>query len=136
MLKHISKSLHLLFFLAVFMNVSASELSNNFIVTSSGSIEASKEKGVYIWKDIPYAQPPINELRWKAPKNYFSTATIFPKENNHCVQRSSYLGGIVDENIYTGTEDCLYLDIFTPKKPSNDDRLLLSLSYPPCSFAS
>ncbi len=121
MLKRICKSIHLLFFLAFFMNVSGSELSNNIIVTSSGSVEAYEEKGIYIWKDIPYAKPPINELRWKAPKNYFSTANILPKENNHCVQRSSYLGGIADENLFTGTEDCLYLDIFAPKKSSNKD---------------
>ena len=71
-----------------------------------------------IWSDIPYAQAPIGDLRWRAPREIINLdANIQPKENNFCIQKTSYLGGSsqFSEKIISGTEDCLYLDIFAPK---------------------
>ena len=53
-------------------------------------------KGVINWDDIPYAQPPIGDLRWKAPRQYDVSGQnylIKPKDNNFCVQEPSGLGG-------------------------------------------
>ena len=36
---------------------------------------------------------------------------IKPKENNFCVQEPSGLGGSDGDSFFSGTEDCLYLDI-------------------------
>ena len=41
---------------------------------------------------------------------------IKSKEENHCVQEPSSMGGAPGEGLMTGTEDSLYLDIKTPKK--------------------
>ena len=38
------------------------------IETTSGMVYAKKTKNVLVYEDIPYAQPPIGNLRWKAPK--------------------------------------------------------------------
>ncbi len=48
------------------------------------------------WDDIPYAQPPTGELRWKAPvklEGSHNNNVIKPQENNFCVQEPSGLGG-------------------------------------------
>ena len=95
--------------------------AENSIETSSGIIEGYKKGRVLYWEDIPYAKPPIDELRWKAPRTINnSKKIILPKENNYCVQRPSNLGGPGGEGMYVGTEDCLYLDISAPaRKKSN-----------------
>ena len=66
------------------------------------------------------AKPPVDQLRWKAPRSITNKVEIKPKENNFCIQRPSNLGGVDSENFYVGSEDCLYLDIFVPKKASKD----------------
>ena len=92
----------------------ASEIN---ITTSSGKVSAQNKKGVLFFEDIPYAEPPVGYLRWKAPREIKSNETdIKPKKDNYCVQRPSNLGGIDSDGDFVGTEDCLYLDIHKPKK--------------------
>ena len=91
--------------------------SENNITTSSGKVSAQNKKGVLFFEDIPYAEPPVGYLRWKAPREIKSNETdIKPKKDNYCVQRPSNLGGIDSDGDFVGTEDCLYLDIHKPKK--------------------
>ena len=88
--------------------------------TSSGKVTAQKKNGVFFYEDIPYAKPPVGHLRWKAPKKFISKNNeIKPLNDNFCVQRPSNLGGIDEDGDFVGTEDCLYLDIHTPKSYSN-----------------
>ena len=107
---------HLLHFLILFCAFSL-YASENIITTSSGKVSAQNNNGVLFFEDIPYAQPPVGYLRWKAPREIKSNETIIkPKNDNFCVQRPSNLGGIDSEGDFVGTEDCLYLDIHKPKK--------------------
>ena len=91
------------------------------IESSSGVVEGYKKGRVLFWDDIPYAKPPINELRWKAPRKINdSTNLILPKEQNFCVQRPSSLGGPGGDGLMVGTEDCLYLDVSAPVGNTNE----------------
>ena len=91
------------------------------IESSSGVVEGNKKGRVLLWEDIPYAKPPINDLRWKAPRKINdSTNLILPKEENFCVQRPSSLGGPGGDGLMVGTEDCLYLDVSAPIRNSNE----------------
>tara|TARA_B100001287_G_scaffold250035_1_gene230299 strand:- start:524 stop:2272 length:1749 start_codon:yes stop_codon:yes gene_type:complete len=91
------------------------------VETSSGIVEGYKKNRVLFWEDIPYAKPPIDELRWKAPRIINNSKNIIlPKENNYCVQRPSSLGGPGGEGLYVGTEDCLYLDISAPARKKSE----------------
>ena len=94
---------------------------NKIIETSSGKIQGIAKNKVIHWDDIPYAKPPINNLRWKAPREIELTSNVIiePKDNNFCVQKPSGMGGSNGEGNFSGTEDCLYLDIKAPK--SNDN---------------
>ena len=91
-------------------------INNVAIETSSGTVYGVKKNKVIFYEDIPYAQPPIGELRWKAPRTLISSDLIKSKENNFCIQRPSNLGGVYGEGFFVGNEDCLYLDIHAPKK--------------------
>ena len=76
-----------------------------------------------IWKGVPYAEPPVDDLRWKAPQNPepwvgVRDATI-PADK--CTQLYTTVDwirtGAVDPD---SSEDCLYVDIF---RPNNSKRL-------------
>ena len=81
-----------------------------------GEIEGLIEEDVYLFKGIPFAQPPVGELRWKAPRKLAPVSETIkafshkskctqPKENEF----------ILDRGVTEGGEDCLYLNIFVPK---------------------
>ena len=53
-----------------------------------------KQKRCLVFEDIPYAQPPIGNLRWKAPKEISKQNEILPAENILFIQRPSNLGGV------------------------------------------
>ena len=38
------------------------------VTTKNGKIEGVEAEGYTIFKGIPYAKPPVGELRWKAPQ--------------------------------------------------------------------
>ena len=98
-------------YLPIFANINIDNIK-----TSSGVVSGSIKKGVIYWDDIPYAEPPIGDLRWRAPKKFEDREHLIqPKENNFCVQESSSMGGVSSQNTIVGTEDCLYLDIKAPK---------------------
>ena len=101
----------------IFFIFSSLSIADYEVRTSSGISDGYKKGRVINWDDIPYAQPPIKELRWKAPREISNPKNrIIAKEDNYCVQRPSSLGGPGGEGIYVGTEDCLYLDIVAPAK--------------------
>ena len=89
------------------------------VKTSSGISSSYSSSGVLNWDDIPYAKPPIGNLRWKAPREITNSEIfLLPRDNNFCVQRPSGMGGSEGEGYFSGTEDCLYLDIKAPKNSS------------------
>jgi len=91
------------------------------ISTTSGISSGFQINGVNNWDDIPYAQPPVGDLRWKAPQEIFSNELIVPRVDNFCVQKPSGMGGseFAGDEFFSGSEDCLYLDIKAPKTKSN-----------------
>jgi para-nitrobenzyl esterase len=93
------------------------------ISTTSGISQGFLINGVANWDDIPYAQPPVGDLRWKAPRDILeSNKLLEPKINNFCIQKPSGMGGseFNGDEFYSGSEDCLYLDIKAPKSKSNN----------------
>ena len=112
---------HINFKIFIFFIFSSLLSSEYEIITSSGISDGYKNGKVLYWDDIPYAQAPIKELRWKAPRKINEPiGLILPKEDNYCVQRPSTLGGPGGEGIFVGTEDCLYLDIVAPAKKKSE----------------
>ncbi len=100
----------------VFFLFSFKTHSDYQIQTLSGIVDGYKKGKVLYWEDIPYAEPPIGQLRWKAPREINRPNQIIsPKDKNYCVQRPSSLGGAEGDEPYVGQEDCLYLDISAPK---------------------
>ena len=108
------KNIYLSAFIIVSIFIDADDLS---VKTSSGIVDGYKKNNIFIWEDIPYAEPPVGELRWKAPRKIEDNSQLIkPKSGNFCIQRTSGFGGTGDfsDDKISGSEDCLYLDIFSP----------------------
>ena len=115
------KELYILtFFLLLSFEISAQKI-DDFVSTSSGKVQGYLENKVINYDDIPYAKPPVGDLRWKAPREILDSERLIEnKDNNFCIQEPSSMGGAPGEGILVGSEDCLYLDIKTPKKKSSE----------------
>jgi para-nitrobenzyl esterase len=75
--------------------------------------------GANVWLGLPYAAPPVGELRWKAPRpaQPWTTPHNALAIGNMCVQIPSLLSGAgrsPDAHAPVGNEDCLYLNIWAP----------------------
>jgi para-nitrobenzyl esterase len=88
---------------------------------TQGRLDASADKqvgaAVVSWFDIPYAQAPVGDLRWRAPRALIAPQQmIAEREDTACVQQSSSYAGVEGgaEGVI-GSEDCLFLDIRAPK---------------------
>lgn len=88
-----------------------------------------KEKDLRIFKGIPFAQPPVGDLRWREPqpvKNWQGErkATEFSAQ---CMQRR-----IFDDMVFRSngvSEDCLYLNVWTPAKSASEKLPVLVYIY-------
>jgi len=84
--------------------------------TSSGNVTAyAGEEGAIRWLDIPYAQAPIGDLRWRAPRRLAQPEAQLSRRDDGvmCPQMPSETSGVSGDGAI-GTEDCLYLDIVAP----------------------
>ncbi len=116
------------------------DYSHDFRESSSDSLEVETLYGTvkgkewdsdaYCWLGVPYAKPPVGGLRWKAPQDPDPWVGILnTTEFSEPSMQFAYWMGTTNEtdiinNTVIGSEDCLYLNIWTPKQedgslPSN-----------------
>ena len=81
------KELYIFTFLLLLSFVGIAKDVDGYISTSSGKVQGYLENKVINYDDIPYAQPPVGKLRWKAPREVSdNNAIIKKKDNNFCIQ--------------------------------------------------
>lgn len=108
--------------LSVGQHLSASELT---IPTASGKVHGKEinQGKVRAFQGIPYAAPPVGDLRWRAPQPVAAwkgvrEATQF---GAHCAQ-----GRVFEDMIFQDgdpSEDCLFLNVYTPATASPKAKL-------------
>ncbi|MEJ8815005.1 carboxylesterase family protein [Variovorax ureilyticus] len=91
-------------------------------------IDDSDRTGTLAWKGVPFAKPPVGDLRWKAPVDPEAWHRPLATQQfaNACAQYGRIYGpganNRYDATIGTtlnqavGSEDCLYLNIWRPAK--------------------
>ena len=83
---------------------------------TGGTIQGVVEEDMTIFKGIPFAAPPVGELRWKAPQPVVPWEGVRQADQFGPSPMTSW-GGQDD-----ASEDCLYLNVWTPAK-SPDEKL-------------
>jgi len=88
----------------------------SMVTTERGPVRGIATDDVRMFLGVPYAAPPAGNLRWKPPKDHVRwfmplDATRF---GSHCPQGASVFGTA------SVTEDCLFLNIFTPNEETSD----------------
>ncbi|MEX2131836.1 MAG: carboxylesterase family protein, partial [Pseudohongiellaceae bacterium] len=77
------------------------------IQLNSGKVSGvALDSGVQVYRGIPFAAPPVNDLRWKAPQQPISWEGVLTADEFGpvCMQQRS-------EALMS--EDCLYLNVWT-----------------------
>jgi para-nitrobenzyl esterase len=96
----------------------APEAANPFVVeTAYGALHGLTDDGAMVWRGIPYAAPPVGDLRWRAPEAPASWDGVREASayGHSCLQGQStgfiraLIGPIDDVD-----EDCLYLNVSRP----------------------
>ena len=70
---------------------------------------------LYNFKGVPFAKPPIGDLRFKAPERFdgeWENGKLDATRAPICPQ---LFEGITEDSTMVGTEDCLYLSLYVPK---------------------
>jgi para-nitrobenzyl esterase len=105
---------HLIITMVSLLSLGAFAQNTPKVVTNDGMLEGIEQSGIMIFKGVPFAAPPVGNLRWKAPQ---------PVQKWDGVRKADEFGpNPMQENIFGdmmfGTkkmsEDCLYLNIWTP----------------------
>ncbi|WP_199415065.1 carboxylesterase/lipase family protein [Chitinophaga silvisoli] len=105
------------------------------IKVDGGSISGTYNEDIHIYKGIPFAAPPIGDLRWKAPQpvipwegtkscNTFGPSAVQGPPTPFGPWSEEYL--IPKEPI---SEDCLYLNVWTGAKSPSEKRPVIVYIY-------
>ncbi|WP_428240498.1 carboxylesterase family protein [Gynuella sp.] len=87
-------------------------------MTASGIVEGEDLKGIVRFLGVPYAQPPLGRMRWKAAQDAEPWSGV--RETKAYGDACSQIGGFFasdDDSTFDkrfGSEDCLYLNVWTP----------------------
>ena len=91
------------------------------VTTAHGVLQGTvnPSTGIRVFKGIPFAQPPVGDLRWKEPQpaNDWTGVRKAVQFGPRCAQRPVF-GDMNFRSTGMG-EDCLYLNIWTPAKSGN-----------------
>jgi para-nitrobenzyl esterase len=108
------KTICLLFAIPLIAAAACSTHQPGQVKVEGGWIQGTIEDGIRVFKGIPFAAPPVGEMRWRAPqpagkwKGIKQTTEFAP---------APFQGG----NPPSGkSEDCLYLNVWTPAKKAKE----------------
>jgi para-nitrobenzyl esterase len=123
------------FFLAIFFllnSVIFAQLSRTpapTVKTLNGMLEGTDESGIKTFKGVPFAAPPVGDLRWREPQ---------PVQNWTGVRKATKFGPRAMQLPIFGdmsfrsdgvSEDCLYLNVWTPAKKGDEHLPVLVYFY-------
>lgn len=92
------------------------------VSVEGGMIKGIRENGLTVFKGIPFAEPPVGDLRWKSPQpvNPWDGVLVADQFGAACPQVFFPNTGCLDNSIEKASEDCLYLNVWTPATSFTD----------------
>lgn len=103
------------------------------VVTENGILQgtACGDPRITVFKGVPYAAPPIGELRWRGPQPAANWEGVFRADHFAPMEVQSKIG-VNEKDFYTKelhptaaeypmSEDCLYFNMWSPAKSEKDN---------------
>ncbi|XP_044515652.1 liver carboxylesterase 1-like [Gracilinanus agilis] len=130
--------LHTLILYIIAFTVQGQQPSMPIVDTEYGKVQGTQailqgfDIPVHVFLGVPFAKPPLGPLRFTPPQppepwNYVKNTTTYPpgcSQNPGVSSRLSRLFSIRNETIsFTHSEDCLYLNIYTPANLTKKTKL-------------
>jgi para-nitrobenzyl esterase len=96
---------------AVAVTAATTDSDGPVVATRQGAVRGIVRAGVSEFLGLPYAAPPVGELRWQPPKPHpsWSGSLDASRAGSACAQMRFRHRGM------EGSEDCLYLNIYRPE---------------------
>lgn len=105
-------AINIFFLVLAFFLTSANSVigQSEKVQVDGGWIQGTVENNLTIFRGIPFAAPPVGDLRWRAPQlvEKWDNVKLATKFAPSPIQAGSPAGG--------KSEDCLYLNVWTPAK--------------------
>ena len=86
------------------------------VATRSGKVEGFEDRGIQVFKGIPFATPPVGKLRWRAPQpeQAWDGVRDATKFSAQCAQSPFVMTAMMGGPEPVVSEDSLYLNVWTP----------------------
>jgi len=96
---------------------------------ANGTLEGVNESGIKTFKGVPFAAPPVGDLRWKEPQPVKDWTGV--RKADKFGPRAMQLPVFGDMNFRSDgmNEDCLYLNVWTPSKTGSEKLPVLVYFY-------
>jgi len=105
--------------LAIAVGSISTSAAPEIVAVDGGQISGTAANGVRVFKGIPFAAPPVGELRWKAPQPVVAWQGVRAADafGASCMQEPYPAGSPYASSGVTAAdppkEDCLYLNVWT-----------------------
>jgi para-nitrobenzyl esterase len=95
--------------------------NSSVVSTHEGPVKGVSTPTMREFLGIPYAAPPVGDLRWQPPQPHvrWSAPRDATQFASHCAQNASPFG------VASLSEDCLYLNVYTPKDGRDDHPVMV-----------
>ena len=89
--------------------------------TQAGLVQGKTEGDLTVYKGIPFAAPPVGDLRWRAPQPPAAWKGVHAADKfaPACMQTPVVMPALGLDALPV-SEDCLYLNVWTPAKSPRD----------------
>lgn len=104
-------------------NVTSASSSYELVNTTYGAIQGTNgtyRDGVIAYKGIPFAAPPLADLRWKAPQDQYWNTTLVADTFGYECPQSAGGAAALSSGYDDFNEDCLTLNIWRPNSTASD----------------
>ena len=126
------KTIALFAVLMLLHSLTFSQLNNTnapSVKTINGTLEGLDESGIYTFKGIPFAAPPVGNFRWREPQPVKDWTGV--RKATKFGPRAMQLPVFGDMSFRSDgmSEDCLYLNVWTPAKTGTEKLPVLVYFY-------
>ena len=105
-----------LFLSLAFLLPAMGMMAQTQVKTAEGILEGKDLSGITVFKGVPFAAPPVGNLRWKAPQPVQKWQGVRMAKEFGANPMQEPIFGDMNFGTKNNSEDCLYLNIWTPAK--------------------